>query len=93
MAFEHIRKLQQEYVDKYVVVDEHRPELRRFHGLTGVVKTINMNGNALVQFDGYNNIGWYDIDVDYLRVVDPPAPKEDPPAPRIKEAKPKDPAP
>ncbi len=89
MAIEHIRKLQQEYVDKYVVVDEHRPELRRFHGLTGVVKTINMNGNALVQFDGYNNIAWYDIDVDFLRVVDPPPPPEKPPSrPIQKETKP-----
>lgn len=89
MAFEHIGRLQQEYADKHVVVDEHRPELQRFQGLTGVVKTINMNGHALVQFDGYNNIAWYDIDVDYLRVVAPPAPQAAGPAARSKSASPR----
>jgi hypothetical protein len=89
MVFENIRKLQTEYVDKYVVVDEHRPELQRFCGLTGRVKTVNMNGRALVQFDGYNNIAWYDIDIDFLRVVDapPPPPVEEAPAKRAPAAK------
>lgn len=82
MVFEHIRKLQTEYVDKYVVVDEHRPELQRFCGLTGRVKTVNMNGRALVQFDGRNNIAWFDIDIDYLRVVDAPPPPVEEPAPK-----------
>mgnify|MGYP003323837759 FL=1 len=31
-----------------------------------------MSGRALVEFDGYNNIGWYDIDVDFLKLVDEP---------------------
>jgi hypothetical protein len=35
-----------EYTDKYVVVDAARPELRRFFGMTGTVKTINMSGRA-----------------------------------------------
>jgi hypothetical protein len=89
MVFENIRKLQAEYVDKYVVVDEHRPELQRFCGLTGRVKTVNMNGRALVQFDGRNNIAWYDIDIDFLRVVDapPPPPVEEAPAKRAPAAK------
>lgn len=89
MVFEQIRKLQAEYIDKYVVVDEHRPELQRFCGLTGRVKTINMNGRALVQFDGRNNIAWYDIDIDYLRVVDapPPPPVEEAPVKRAPAAK------
>jgi hypothetical protein len=78
MVFEHIEKLQEEYMDKYVVVDDECPELRRFKGMTGVVKTVNMSGHALVQFDSNNNIGWYDIDVDYLKVVDKPLPKEEP---------------
>ena len=30
MVFEHIRKLQQEYTDKFVLADEQRPELHRF---------------------------------------------------------------
>ena len=44
MAFEHIERLQQEYTEKLVVVDNHRAELARFRGLTGTVKTINMSG-------------------------------------------------
>ena len=76
MVFEHIEKRKQEYTDKYVVVDDSRPELRRFKGKTGQIKTINMNGRALVEFDANMNIGWYDIELDYLKVVDKPAPKE-----------------
>ena len=72
MVFSHIEKLRGEYTDKYVTVDDQRPELRRFGGLTGVVKTVNMNGRALVQFDGRNNVGWYDIDVNFLKVIDEP---------------------
>ena len=40
MIFDHIEKLKKHYTDKYVVVDEARPELKRFHGLTGAVKTV-----------------------------------------------------
>ena len=49
---------------------------RRFSGLTGVVKTVNMSGRALVLFDGPADIGWYDIDPAFLTVVDAPAPKK-----------------
>ena len=45
-------QLQREYTDKFVVADASRPELTRFRGLTGVVKTVNMSGRALVEFDG-----------------------------------------
>lgn len=79
MVFEHIEKLKQEFTDKFVVVDEGRPELRRFNGLTGTVKTVNMNGRALVEFDGHENIGWYDIEIDYLKVIDQPLAKKDKP--------------
>ena len=75
MAFEQIEKLKRQYTDKYVVVDESRPELRRFKGLTGTVKTVNMSGRALVQFDGNANIGWYDIDLGSLKIIDAPLPK------------------
>lgn len=75
MIFEHIDRLKKQYTDKYVVVDESRPELKRFRGLTGMVKTVNMSGRALVEFDGYNNIGWYDIDPTFLKVVDAPVAK------------------
>ena len=78
MTFAHIEKLKREYTDKYVVArDEQRPELRRFHGQTGQIKTINTNGRALVQFDGHNNVGWYDIELEFLKIVDAPPPKED----------------
>ena len=77
MAFDHIEKIKQEYTDKYVVVDGDRPELARFTGEVGQVKTVNMSGRALVEFVDYHlNIGRYDIDLDYLKVVDKPAPKE-----------------
>ena len=76
--YEQIDRLKKQYTDKYVVVDESRPELRRFAGQTGIVKTVNMSGRALVQFDAYNNTGWYDIDPTYLKVVDAPLPKPEP---------------
>ena len=72
MVFAHIEKLKQEYTDKYVTVDEQRPELQRFGHMTGIVKTVNMNGRALVEFDGFENIGWDDIEIDFLKVVDKP---------------------
>ena len=76
MVFEHIEKLKQEYTDKYVQIDSDRPELARFSAVVGQVKTVNMSGRALVEFQDYHlNIGWYDIDVDFLKVVDKPKPK------------------
>ena len=79
MAFEHIERLKTEYTDKYVVVDDSRPELLRFKGVTGTVRTVNMSGRALVEFDGGdNNIGWFDIDIDYLKVIDKPIEKPAP---------------
>ena len=80
MVFEHIEKLKQEYTDKYVIVDDSCPELRRFVGATGTVRTVNMSGQALVEFDVYDNIGWYDIDVDFLKIVEKPVVKEEPKA-------------
>ncbi|MEK6250068.1 MAG: hypothetical protein N2C12_17925, partial [Planctomycetales bacterium] len=76
MVFQHVEKLKRDYTDKFVIVDDSRPELARFRGQTGRVKTINMNGRALVEFDHYANIGWFDIDVDYLKVVNRPLPKQ-----------------
>jgi len=70
--FEQIEKLKREFTDQYVVVEADRPELARFEGYTGRVKTVNMSGRALVQFDAWNNIAWYDIDVGSLRVVPKP---------------------
>ena len=76
MGFEHIETLKRQYTDQFVVVDDHRPELARFRGVTGQVKTINMNGRALVEFQDYiANIGWYDIELDFLTVVPKPDPE------------------
>jgi hypothetical protein len=72
-------RVRREYIDKYVVVDAKRPELARFGDVVGQVKTVNMNGRALVEFLDYHcNTGWHDIELDYLKVVDPPASKKEP---------------
>ena len=73
--YEQIEALKQAWTNRYVAVDADRPELRRFEGLTGTVKTVNMNGRALVQFDGHANIGWYDIELPFLTPLDAPLPK------------------
>ena len=87
MAFEQIEQLRQQYTDQYVMVDESRPELRRFRGATGRIKTVNMNGRALVQFDLYNDAAWHDISVEFLRIVDAPPPKVEEPKERRSAAK------
>jgi len=71
-VFDQIEKLKRDLTDKYVVVVAAVPELMRFDGHVGQVKTVNMNGRALVEFDAWNNIGWYDIELDYLKVVPKP---------------------
>lgn len=94
MTISEVQQLQRQLTDKYVLVRDGVPELRRFQGLTGTVKTVNMNGRALVQFDGPVDIGWYDIDPAYLQVVDQPLPRkksaehEAKPAPKSAEAPP-----
>ena len=91
MVFPNIEKIKQDYTDKYVVVDPQRPELARFADVVGQVKTVNMSGRALVEFMDYHlNIGWYDIELEFLKVVDKPLPKakeEKKPAPKA-ETKP-----
>jgi len=75
MVFEEVERLQREYTDKYVVVDAQRPELARFADYTGIVKTINYNGRALVEFLDFNaNIAWFDIGLDYIKIVPKPDP-------------------
>ncbi|MFM8735005.1 MAG: hypothetical protein ACKOC8_07430 [Pirellulales bacterium] len=73
--FDVIERLKAEWTDKYVVIDSPAPELARFARSTGQVKTVNMNGRCLVEFDQYNNVGWYDVDPSCLRVVPKPLPK------------------
>ena len=78
MSIAQAELLKKEWTDKYVVVSDATPELKRFSGLTGTVKTINMNGRALVEFDGPVDIGWYDIDPSFLKVVTEPVKKKAP---------------
>lgn len=89
--FDQIEKIKSEYTDKYVAVDASRAELARFKDLVGQVKTVNMSGRALVEFIDYNlSTGWFDIDLDYLKVVDKPAPKpKEEKKPAAKKAAPK----
>ncbi|QDU38415.1 hypothetical protein Mal4_27420 [Maioricimonas rarisocia] len=87
MLIERAEQLKRELTDKYVVVSDNVAELRRFVGLTGRVKTVNMNCRALVEFDGPVDIGWYDIDPTYLRVVDEPVRKEAKAAPAAEKKK------
>lgn len=80
MSIDLAEKLKEKLTDKFVLVDESIPELKRFAQWTGKVKTVNMNCRALVEFDGPVDIGWYDIDPAYLRVVDAPVKREAPAA-------------
>ncbi len=75
MSIERAEQLKREWTDKFVVVQPDIPQLRRFRNLTGKVKTVNMNCRALVEFDGPEDIGWYDIDLDHLQIVDAPRKK------------------
>lgn len=88
--FDVIERLKTEWTDKYVVIDSPAPELARFARSTGQVKTVNMNGRCLVEFDQYNNVAWYDIDPSCLRVVPKPPPK--PPESKEKPSKSEKPA-
>lgn len=80
MSIERAERLKQELTDKWVVVSDNAPELKRFANFTGKVRTVNMNCRALVEFDGGVDIGWYDIDPSFLKVVDGPKPKKAPAA-------------
>ncbi len=75
-TIEKAERLKKELTDKWVVVAANAPELKRFANLTGKVKTVNMSCRALVEFDGPVDIGWYDIDTSYLKMVDAPQPKK-----------------
>ena len=79
MFFDHIERLKQKYTDQWVIVDTSCPELKRFAGQNGRVKTVNMSGRALVEFDAYDNIGWYDIDPAFLTIMEEPMPRSEVP--------------
>jgi hypothetical protein len=78
MFSDRIEQLKRDYTDKYVKVDASRPELARFRDVVGQVKTVNMSGRALVEFLDYHlNIGWYDVDLSCVEIVDKPPPKSE----------------
>jgi hypothetical protein len=76
LSFEEVDELKRSWTEKYVQVDDSRPELKRFAGRTGRVITVNMSGRALVQFDDAEGWGWgrYDIGLPFLKQVAAPAP-------------------
>jgi hypothetical protein len=92
MSIEQAEQLKREWTDKWVVVRSGVSELRRFEGLTGRVKTVNMNCRVLVEFDNPVDISWYDIDPSYLSVVDEPLPKAPPQPQAEKKSAPAKPA-
>ncbi|APZ94464.1 hypothetical protein [Fuerstiella marisgermanici] len=71
MSIQKAEELKQKWTDKYVSVLTGVAELRRFEGLVGQVKTVNMNCRLLVQFDTPADISWYDIDPEYLQIAAP----------------------
>lgn len=77
-----VERLKREWKDRRVTVEASSANLRRFLGRTGTVLTVNMNGRALVRFDGLADIGWYDLAIADLRpVAVPPPPEETAPPP------------
>lgn len=80
MSIQKAEELKQKWTDKYVSVLTGVAELRRFEGLVGQVKTVNMNCRLLVQFDTPSDISWYDIDPEYLQIAAPKTAAQDAPA-------------
>ena len=68
-----IDQLRREWTDRRVLVESSLPVHRRFLGKTAVVKTVNHNGQALIQLEDSVDITWYDINPAYLRDI-PTAP-------------------
>lgn len=66
MSIQRAEELKREWTDRFVTVRKGVAELRRFEGFVGQVRTVNMNGRALVEFGGSADIGWYDIDPQFL---------------------------
>ena len=82
MSIQRAEELKREWTDKYIVVRDRIPELRRFEGLTGHVKTANMNCRLLIQFDSPADISWYDIDPRFVNVVEEPQSSIQTPSPK-----------
>lgn len=61
MSIQRAERLKKQWTDVYVRVRPGFPELQRFAGHTGQVRTVNMNCRLLVEFDLPADISWYDI--------------------------------
>jgi hypothetical protein len=72
MTPEELANLKETYTGRTVMVEALRPELTRWANVPGHVITFNCNGRAIVQFEGADQ-GFYDIDPDYIKPVEPPA--------------------
>ena len=84
MSIQRAEQLKRDWTDQFVVVRKGVPELRRFDGFVGQVKTVNMNCRLLIQFDTPADISWYDIDPQFVSAVNlaernPQAETETPP--------------
>jgi hypothetical protein len=67
MSPEAIESLRSRFAGNRVLVDARRPELARLANVLGRVVTINLNGQAIVQFD-WADQGWHDIDPKFLKL-------------------------
>ena len=74
MSIDRAETLKKEWTDQFVKVQSGVPELRRFEGLVGRVRTVNMNCRVLVEFDTPADISWYDIDPRFLLITTAPKP-------------------
>lgn len=66
MSIQRAEELKRDWTDRFVKVQSGVPELRRFEGLVGTVKTVNMNCRLLIEFDTPADISWYDIDPQFV---------------------------
>ncbi|MEO2013162.1 MAG: hypothetical protein ABGZ53_02205 [Fuerstiella sp.] len=70
MSIQRAEELKQEWTDRQVVIRSGIPELRRFDGLVGQVRTVNMNCRLLIEFAAPADISWYDIDPQFVTIVE-----------------------
>ena len=71
-------RLKAHWTGRTVAVRDPAGPLARFAGRVGTVRTVNMNGRALVQFAGDDET-WYDLDPRVLEEAEAPAEAVPPP--------------
>lgn len=70
MSIQRAEELKREWTDRHVRTRKGIPELQRFDGLVGQVRTVNMNCRLLIEFDTPADISWYDIDPQFVTLVE-----------------------